>query len=304
MTIPPSWSPGPPGPGWPGPGPSGTAVGWRAPVRDGEPGTAPFRSFLSARPPGGRPGPPPISMRFRLPGVQILAEPATTSLDDFTEAVGKRLRRRGFRCGPTYATPVAVYPDGRGRVVLPRKRGRVPQGEPQIQLYTMAGPFSLVLTISEAHDELARRLGPVWLYPPAPPAVSPVAEIPAADLSCVTEVLTITQDGARLTAAVAAGLVQMPPDQFVAAGLALLQRENPTMAMGGWQPDVFLGGHPCTGYAFVHGSKIQENVRSGYWWTGIVSGRGIQVTVAGTTSIIDLDQARRLRDLVTPVWSG
>jgi hypothetical protein len=75
------------------------------------------------------------------------------------------------------------------------------------------GPFSLVITISESHDELAEAIGPAWLYPPAPPVVTPVAAIPVAD-------------------------------------------------------------------------------------------RGVQVSVSGAKSIIDLDQARRLRDLVIPVWSS
>jgi hypothetical protein len=290
MTVPPSWSPSP----------SGTAARWRAPGRNGMPGTPPFRSFIGALPPEDRPDPPRISMQFTLPGVQISAEPAAGGLDDLTEAIRRRLKTRGFRCGPAYETPVAGYPDGRGRVIIHRKRGRAPQGEPQLQLYTMAGPFSLVITISESHDELAQSLGPVWLHPPAPPAVTPVVEIPAADRSAVTEVLAITRGGARLTAIVSAGEIQVAPDQFVAASLRQRQRQNPAMGMGGWQHDVFLGGQPCIGHAFVHGGRIRENVRSEFWWAGVVAGRGVQVSVAGTTSIIDLDQARRLRDLVTP----
>jgi hypothetical protein len=294
MTVPPSWSPGRPG----------TAVRWRPPVPDGPPGTAPFRSFIGALPPGGNPGVPQISMQFALPGLQVTVEPAAAGLDEFVETIRRRLKTRGYHCGPAYETPVAGYPDGRGRVVIRRKRGRAPQGEPQLQLYALAGPFSLVLTISEAHDELAAGIGPVWLYPPAPPAATPVVQIPAADLSSVTETLAITQGGARLAAVVSAGLVEVPPEQFVAASLSQLQSQHPTMAVGGWQHDVFLGGRPCIGHAFVHGSRIGENVRSEFWWAGVVAGRGVQISVVGTKSIIDLDQARRLRDLVIPLLSG
>jgi hypothetical protein len=294
MTVPPLWSPGSPE----------TAVRWRAPVPDGPPGTAPFRSFIGAVPPGDRAGVPQISMQFTLPGLQVTVEPAAVGLDDFTEMLRRRLKGRGFHCGPAYQTPVAGYPDGRGRVVIRKKRGRAPQGEPQLQLYTLAGPFSLVITISEAHDELAAGIGPIWLYPPTPPAATPVVQIPAADLSSVTEALTITQGSARLTATVWPGMVEVPPEQFVAARLRQLQGENPTMAVGGWQHDVFLGGQPCIGHAFVHGSRVGENVRSEFWWAGVVAGRGVQVSVVGTKSIITLEQACRLRDLVTPVWPG
>jgi hypothetical protein len=243
-------------------------------------------------------------MQFTLPGLHIAAEPAEAGLDEFVAAMRRSLKARGFRCGPAYPTPVAGSPDGRGCVVIRKKRNRRPPGEPQLQLYTMAGPFSLVITISEAHDQLAEAIGPVWLYPPAPPVVTPVTAIPSADLSSVEEMLIITRGNARLTAVVSAGLVQAPADQFVTASLSSLQSRNPNMAVGGWQHDVFLGGQPCIGYAFVHGGSLGAPVRSEFWWAGVVADRGIQLSVVGTKSIIDLDQARRLRDLVTPVWSS
>jgi hypothetical protein len=243
-------------------------------------------------------------MQFKLPGLHIAAEPAASGIDDFVETMRRSLKARGFHCGPAYPTPVAGYPDGRGCVIFQKKRNRRPQGEPQLQLYTMAGPFSLVITISESHGELAEAIGPVWLYPPAPPVVTPVAAIPTADLSSVEEMLIITRGNARLTAVVSAGLVQTPPDQFVTASLSSLQGRNPNMAVGGSQHDMFLGGQPCIGCAFVHGGSFGEPVRSEFWWAGVVADRGVQVSVSGAKSIIDLDQARRLRDLVTPVWSS
>jgi hypothetical protein len=297
MTVQPSWSPGD----------TGTAVRWRAPRPDGPPETAPFRSLLGALRPSDRLAAPRISMQFRLPGLHIAAEPAdgaTGGLDGFVAASRRSLKARGFHCGPAYLTPVAGYPDGRGCVIIRKKRGRAPQGEPRLQLYTMAGPFSLVMTISESHEELAQAIGPVWLYPPVPPVVTPVMAIPAADQSSVEETLVITRGSACLTAVVSAGVVQGPPGQFVAASLSDRTSRNPSLAVGGWRHDVFLGGQPCVGYAFVHGDTSMEAVRSELWWAGVVAGRGIQLSVTGTKSIIDPEQARRLRDLVTPSWSS
>lgn len=294
MTVQPSGSPGD----------AGAVARWRAPVPNGPPGTAPFRSFIGALAPGRRPGSPQVCLQFRLPGVHIAAEPATVGLDDFAAAMRKRLKARGFHCGPAYRTPVAGFPDGRGCVVSRKKKRRAPPGERQLRLCTMAGPFSLVITISESHYEAAESIGPIWLTPPAPPAVTPVVRIPAADLSSVEERLIISQGTARLTATVSPGLVAEPPGQFVTAGLSRRQSQDPNMAVSGWQHDVFLGGQPCIGHAFVHGGQLGEAVRSEFWWAGVVAGRGVQISVLGTKSIIDPEQARRLRDLVTPVRSS
>jgi hypothetical protein len=280
MTVLPSWSPGDPG------------------------AAAPFRSLLAALPPDDRRDPGQVALEFSLPGVHLTAEPAAAGLDDVVAAAGKRLKRRGFACGPVYPAPVAGFPDGQGRVVTQKKRGRRPAGPPQFQLYAMAGPYSLVMTASEADAGLIHGVGPIRLDPPVPPAVTPVVRIPAADQSGVEEKLVISRRAARLTAVVSPGLVAMAADQFAAASLYRRQSEQPNVAVDAGQPDTFLGGQPCIRHAFVHGGQMRDPVRSEFWWAGVVAGRGIQVSVTGTTTIIDLGQACRLRDLVMFGWPG
>ncbi|MGH3159399.1 MAG: hypothetical protein ACRDNF_22885 [Streptosporangiaceae bacterium] len=65
------------------------------------------------------------------------------------------------------------------------------------------------------------------------------------------------------------------------------------------EPDMFLANQYCIRHTFVTGGvKAGSAVRSEYWWAGVVAGYGVQIFVVGTKSIIDLDQARGLKDAV------
>jgi hypothetical protein len=292
MTVMPSWSPGDP-----------ETTAHRS-TADGVAGP-PFRSKLAAVQPGYGP-PPEISLRFKIGVVHVVLEPsATASIDHLVDTVGKRLKRRGYSCRPPAPSPVAGYADGRARVVAKKKRLRSPAGEPQLQLYTLVGPFSLMVTVAEAQAGLAHAFGPIIVYPPTPPAITPVVQIPGADTLAVEEKLMLTQGNVRLTGVVSPGLAAMSTDQFALARLESMRSRLPDMAVGDWQSDVFLGGRPCVRHTFVHGGvKAGTTVRSEYWWAGVVADRGIQIFVLGTKSIIDLNQAHQLQNFVMLVPAG
>lgn len=294
MTVMPSWPAGDP-----------EAIGGRR-TTDGATGHEPFRSLLGAIPPADDLGPPEISLRFKIGDVHLVLEPAaTTSVDDFVDITGRRLRRRGYSCGLPCRAEVAGFADGRARVVAKKKRFRRPAGEPQLQLYTLTGPYSLILTVTEAQAGLAAGLGPIRLDPPPSPAITPVVQMPAVGGSAVEEKLILTRRNVRLTAVVSPGLVTTSTDDFAITRLESMRSQLPDMAVGDWQPDVFLGGWPCARQTFVHGGvRPGEVVRSEYWWAGVVMDRGIQIFVLGTKAIIDLDQARRLQGLAVLVPPG
>lgn len=294
MTATPSWSAGDPE----------AIARWR--TIGGEPGPAPFRTLLGAMAPAGQLDPPEVSSRFKIGDVHVVVEPAaTTSVEDFTAVTGRRLKRKGYSCGPSYRAEVAGFADGRARVVAKRKRFRHPAGEPQLQLYALIGPYSMIVTVTEAQAGLATELGPIRLDPPVPPAITPVVHMPAVGRSSVEEKLILTRRNARLTAVISPGLVTTSTDDFAITSLESMRSRLPDMAAGDWQPDVFLGGRPCVRQTFVHGGvRAGEVVRSEYWWAGVVMDRGIQIFVLGTKSIIDLDQARRLQDLAVLVPPG
>lgn len=267
-------------------------------------GHEPFRSLLGTTPPADHLGTPEISVRFKIGDVHIVLEPAATlNLDDFVDAAGRRLKRRGYSCGPPYRAEVAGLADGRARVVVRKKRFSRPAGEPQLQLYALAGPYSLIVTMAEAGQ--ARDFGPIRLDPPAPPAITPVVHLPAVSRSSVEEKIILTHRNARLTGIVSPGFVTTSADDFAITSLDGLRSRLPDMAVGDWQPDVFLGGWPCLRHTFLHGGvRAGELVRSEYWWAGVVADRGIQVFVLGTKSIIDLNQAHRLQEVVALVPPG
>jgi hypothetical protein len=99
---------------------------------DGATAHEPFRSLLGAIPAADDLGPPEISFQFKIGDVHLVLEPAaTTSVDDFVDVTGRRLRRRGYSCGPPYRPEVGAFADGRARVVAKKKRFRRPAGEPQ-----------------------------------------------------------------------------------------------------------------------------------------------------------------------------
>jgi hypothetical protein len=273
---------------------------------DGATGHEPFRSLLGAIPSTDDLGPPEISSQFKIGDVHLVLEPAATrSVDDFVDITGRRLRRRGYSCGPPYPAEVAGFADGRARVVAKKKRFRNPAGEPQLQLYAVTGRYSLILTVTEAQAGLAADLGSIRLDPPASPAITPVVQIPAVGRSAVEEKLVLTRRNVRLTAVVSPGLTTTSTDDFAITRLESMRSQLPDMAVGDWQPDVFLGGWPCARHTFVHGGvRAGEAVRSEYWWAGVVTDRGIQIFVLGTKAIIDLDQARRLQGLAVLVPPG
>jgi hypothetical protein len=169
----------------------------------------------------------------------------------------------------------------------------------------MIGPYSLVLTVAEGQAGRAREFGPIMLDAPVAPAITPVVRLLAADRSPVEETIVLTRQNARLTAVISPRPVTTTNDEFAMASLENIRSRLPNMAVGDWQPDEFLGGRPCVRHTFVHGGVGSGGVvRSEFWWAGVMAERGIQIFVLGTKSIIDLDQARQLQDLVVLVPSG
>ena len=242
MTAMPSWPAGDP-----------ETIGARR-TTDSATGREPFRSLLGAIPAADDLGPPEISSQFKIGDVHLVLEPvATTSVDDFVDITGRRLRRRGYSCGPSYRAEVSGFADGRAWVVAKKKRFRRPGGEPQLQLYALTGPYSLILTVTEAQAGLADDLGPIRLDPPPSPAITPVVQMPAVGRSAVEEKLILTRRNVRLTAVVSPGPITTSTDDFAITRLESMRSQLPDMAVGDWQPDVFLGGWPCARHTFVHG---------------------------------------------------
>jgi hypothetical protein len=259
-------------------------------------GAGPFRNVLGAVPPQAGRGQPDISLRFNVQGLSIVLQPAS-GLQAYMDLTRKRLKRKGWSVGEPYQTGVLGF-DGRARLIKRKKKGfRRPAGLPEVQSYAMVGPYALTVTVPQARADLATSFGSLRIDPAPSPIVTPVVQLPA-PASSVEEKLTITQGSARLTSLVVRGPVAMSTEQFVAASLGIMQREMPNLAVGDYQPDVFLGGWPCVRQTFVHGGA-QSLVRSEFWWAGVVAERGIQVSVSGTKSIIDQHEARELQSLVT-----
>jgi hypothetical protein len=293
MTAQPSWPP--PGQDAASPSPTGGAGGGY--------GFAAYRNLLSAVPAAG--GPYEFALRFQSGPLHVVVEPAGPSLDQFVETAGKRLRRAGFSCGPVSQVPVAGYPDGRARVLTKKKRRGNPAGEPQLQFYTLAGPYGVVLTVAQAQGALAEGFGPIQLYPAVQPAITPIVQLPVTDPASVQERLILSQAGVRLTAMAMAGQVTASAEEYALTSLNTMLGNAPTLKVGDRQPDVFLGGWPCLRHTFVHtGASLRDAVRSEFWWAGVAAGRGIQIFVLGTKSIIDLGQARQMANLVGLVPPG
>jgi hypothetical protein len=311
MTAPPSWSSDDPEMtarlGVPPGQPEMTArLGARA--RDGEP--VAFRSLLGIAQftqgaPYAAPGagmhvnPSAISQQFTVGPASVTVETAGGTAEQVAEKVRKRLQRRAYTVGPTSPAQVGGYP-GLWRVIQAKKRRRRPAGPPMAQMYTVVGPYSLMLTANQADAGFLATLGQVGLYPAAPPVITPVVRIPGADRYAVQEQVTITRDWVKLTGIVSRGQVTQSTDEFAMAKLAELRSRLVDMAVDNWQPDVFLDGRPCIRDTFLHGGagRSSSMVRSEFWWAGVVGGRGIQLFVTATRSIISLDEARPLRDVV------
>jgi hypothetical protein len=259
-----------------------------------------YRNKFGAVQAFGGGGAPKISQQFNLGSMHVVVEPATEpSLDKLLSTTGKRLRRAGYTCGKPYPAEVAGVPDGRGRVVARKKKGRRPASAPQQQLYAMLGPYSLALTVPEAQAGLARDFGPVTVAPVAPPAIVPFVRMAVPGTTGVAERLVLTEGRARLTAVISRDPVSGSSDQFAMSSLQTIMNGLKDAAVNEGQPDMFLGDQYCIRHTFVIGGvRTGSAVRSEYWWAGVVAGYGIQIFVVGTKSIIDLDHARGLKDTV------
>jgi hypothetical protein len=242
--------------------------------------------------------PSAISLHFTVGPVTVLVETATGTVEQRAESARKSLRRRGYDIGPVSHAGVAGYA-GLARTVRAKKKGRRPAGPPVVQMYTIIGPYAVMVSVTQAQAGLAATLGQIGLYPAAPPVISPLVRIPAVDRYAVEEKITITRNWVKLTALVSPGAVTMSGDEFAMASLADLRSRIPDLEVDNWRPDVFLGGQPCIRDTFLRGGRRSSDpVRSEFWWAGVVNGRGIQLFVSGTKSIIGLDEAQPLRDLV------
>jgi hypothetical protein len=286
-------------PSWP---PSGqdAASQWRTEGEGGGGyGFAVYRNLLSAAPVGGGTSTSGITLRFQSGPLHISVEPTALPLDQFVQTVRKRMRRGGFSCGPVSQSPVAGFADGRVQVVTKKKRRGSPAGEPQLQLYTLAGPYAVTLTVAQAQAGLAEAFGPIQLYPGVPATISPIVQLPVSDPASVEERLVLNQAGVRVTALAAAGQVTASAEEYATTSLDTMLSRAPTLKVGDRQPDVFLGGWPCLRHTFVHtGTSLRDPVRSEFWWSGVAAGRGIQIFVLGTKSIIDLGHARQMANLI------
>jgi hypothetical protein len=259
-----------------------------------------YRNKFGALLPPGRDRAPEISLQFNIGNLHARVETTTeSSLDQLVSATGKRLKRTGYSFKPPFMADVAGFADGRGRVVAKKKKGRQPAGQPLLQLFAMPAPYSFFLTVPEAQAGLVREIGRVTVDQAAPPAIVPIVRMGVPNVAAVAEQLVLTERRARLTAIITRDPVTASSDQFVMTCLQGItsQMKNPAVNEG--QPDMFLGGQYCIRHTFViGGASASSTVRSEYWWAGVVAGYGVQIFVAGTKSIIDLDQARGLKDTV------
>jgi hypothetical protein len=264
----------------------------------------PFRSLLGAvqREPYLRPL--QATAEFAVGGLVLTLERAgpDAALDQFVATAHRHLKRQGYSCGRPAPAPVAGYGDGRAAVITPRRRSRWPgsaggerDGSPQIQLYALIGPYALTLTTEAAQADQARAFGPVRLDPPVPPAVTPVASLPAVSGTAVRERLRIRRPAGHLTAIVSPGIASA--EEYAAAQISALQQQMPRTVVSDARPDVFLGGRPCVRVTAVTPGKGGPP-SSEVWWLGVAEGRGVMFQAAAPDGDIAPEQAQRLRDLV------
>jgi hypothetical protein len=293
MTAPPAWSSGEPEPtARPDmPAPDGERVAFCNLL-----GVAQFAPAAPAASPGA--GPSPLYQRFRVGQVLVIVAADGGSAEQVAETARKRLGSP-FKVGPTYPAQVAGYP-GLGRVVQAKATRYKPAGPPEVQTYAVVGPYSLTLTADEVNAGSVSTVGQVSLYPAAPPVITPIVRIPAADRYDVEERVIIHRDSVKLTAIVSPGRVAKSSEEFAVTIVDGMRSRLPNIAVDNWQPDVFLGGQPCIQGRFLHvgAGLFDARVRSEFWWAGVVGGRGIQVFVSDTKSVVTLDEARPLRDVV------
>jgi len=301
MTAPPSWSPGDQYASYQPamPGPQGAGAGFRNLL--GIVGSATAASPASPVGPPGVTGmhvdPLAVTMQFTVGPLAVNVETARGDVQQRALAAGKRLGRQRYTVGAVSPDKVAGYA-GLSRVICARRWRNRPAGQPLIQMYTIVGPFSLTLTLPQTSAGFERTLGQISLYPPTPPVITPIVRISGADAHAVKEKVTITRNWAKLTALVSPGQVTQSTEDFAMTSLNALRSQLQDLAVDQWQPDVFLGGQRCVRDTFLRGGVNRSAVRSEYWWAGVVNGRGIQLIVSGTKSIISYDEARPLSDVV------
>jgi hypothetical protein len=275
------------------------------PASGGSPGTATgaagmYRNRLGAVLPGGRGTAPEISLQFSMGVMHVAVRTATDpSLDKLVGTVGKRLKRAGYSCQAPYPTQFGGFADARGMVAVKKKKGRQPAGESVVQLYGMAGPYSVGLTVPEAQAGLVGSFGPITIGQVHPPAIVPIVRMGVPNVAAVGEKVILTEKQAKLTAMITRDPVTMSTEQFADSCLQGIMGRLRGAEVNEGQPDMFLGGQYCMRRTFVIGGVSHRTaVRSEYWWAGVVAGYGVQIFVAGTKSIIDLNHAGGLKDAV------
>lgn len=265
------------------------------------PGAVPYRSCLGVMQPAGQASWPAAAAEFAVGGMVITVRPAASAdLDAHVSRERKQRKRAGWSCGHPQPSPVAGYPDGR---LLPMRSKRARGAAPQVRLFTLAGAYLVTVWADEAQAGLAQSLGPVLVEPPVPPLVTPVVRVPGTGGPPPAELLVLTEGAVRLAVQASAGPVTASTDDYAAAALSDLAARLPGTTLGSARRDVFLGGWPCTRVTAVAGGE-RTPVRSEYWWVGTAAGRGYTFFGAGTKSIIDAEQACRLRDLVVAIPPG
>lgn len=235
--------------------------------------------------------PPEIVQKFTAGQVSVTVRAALGDAAQQADAARKNLRKT-FRAGPLSQADVAGYP-GLSRALTPKKRG----SEQIVQMYTVVGQCWLMLTLPEAAAGSERSLCPITLLPGPPPVMSPAVQIAGAGGQPVGEEITVRPGSLELRAIASPGPVSQSTADYAMASLAAVRARTPDAAVGGWQDDVFAGGWPAVRTTFLTGGGTGI-VRSQHWWAGVVNGRGIQLFVSGTKSIISLDEARPLHDLI------
>jgi hypothetical protein len=302
MTAPPSWPPSDPpaAPGRPIPPGEAEHPAFRGLLGIAQP--AAMAAFTPAGPvgqPGLQVNPATITQQFTIGPVTLAVQPASGSAEQLAETARQRLRRRrrGYQFGPVYPAQVAGYA-GVARVIEAKKSGRRPATPPVVQMYTVLGPYGVMVTVAGPAAQATPGLAALGLYPAAPPVISPVVRLPGIDPLSVEEKLTIAGGNIKLTAIVSRGPVTSSTDEFAMGVLSVLRSRIPDLAVDNWQPDVFLGGHACVRDTFLRGGVRGDPVRSEFWWAGVVNGRGMQLFVSGTKSIIGLQEALPFRDVV------
>lgn len=268
--------------------------------------TGTYRNKLGAVLPPGRDTMPEISLRFSVGNLELAVDAAaTSSVDKLVSRTGRNLKRAGYSVQKPYPAEFAGLADGRGRVVTKKKKRRRAAGQPLLMLYAVPGPYSVMLTVPQREEGLITSFGPVTVEQAAPPAIVPIVRVGVPDVSAVAEELKLTEPRARLTAMITRDPVTVSTDEFAMSTLQKIMRGLKGAAVNEGQPDMFLGGQYCIRHTFVlGGTAMGTPVRSEYWWAGVVAGHGVQIFVVGTRSIIDMNQARGLKDAVVLIPPG